>query len=211
MLRGWEFSNKVASTHGEPNTPHTRVLTRATISQILRALVLAAACATWDLRPTAQEVRPEYQLKAAFFSKFAQFVEFPESALTNSKTFNLCVARPNPFGRALDALIVGETLHGRPLAARDVSDPKAIDTCRLLFVPALLLSERKAFLTKAAALPILTVGDYDGFLEEGGIVNLRIVDGRVRFDINAASAHRAGVRLSSQLLRLALSVRRGPS
>jgi hypothetical protein len=176
----------------------------------LPVLLFTALCLSSGA-PAAQDVRPEYELKAAFVSKFPQFAEWPESALNNSKTFNLCVARPNPFGRALDALIAGEALRGRPLVARDITDPQAIDACQLLFVPALPASERKALLARAATRPILTVGDYEGFLDEGGIVNLHIVDGRVRFDINAASANRAGVRLSSQLLRLAVHVREGPS
>ena len=37
--------------------------------------------------------------------------------------------------------------------------------------------------------------------------NLRLVDGRVRFDVNVGAAERVGVRFSSQLLRLAVNVR----
>ena len=48
------------------------------------------------------------------------------------------------------------------------------------------------------------------FIDEGGIVALRMINGRVRFDINVEAANQAGLRLSSQLLQLALSVRGGP-
>jgi hypothetical protein len=159
----------------------------------------------------AQEVLPEYELKAAFVSKFPQFAEWPESALIDRKTFDVCVVRPSPFGQALEELIAEETLRGRRLVAREINDEQAIETCHVLFIPKLPLAQRKALLARAATRPVLTIGDYDGFLDEGGIVNLRIVDGRVRFDINAVSASRAGLRLSSQLLRLALYVRSRPS
>ncbi|MGH9372166.1 MAG: YfiR family protein [Vicinamibacterales bacterium] len=172
--------------------------------------LLLGAC-IWIAHPAAQDPGPEYRLKAAFVSKFPEFTEWPESALSNRKTLDLCVARPNPFGSSLSDLVVGETVRGRPLVARDVADARAIDTCQLLFVPRLPARARKALLARAATRPILTVGDYPGFLDEGGIVNLRLVDGQVRFEINVAAANRAGVRLSSQLLRLALNVRGGPS
>jgi hypothetical protein len=55
----------------------------------------------------------------------------------------------------------------------------------------------------------LTVGDERGFVDEGGMIALRVVDGRVRFDVNVTAARRAGLRLSSQLLQLAMSVRGG--
>jgi hypothetical protein len=40
-------------------------------------------------------------------------------------------------------------------------------------------------------------------------VALHLINGRVRFDINVEAANQVGVRLSSQLLQLALSVRGG--
>jgi hypothetical protein len=50
---------------------------------------------------------------------------------------------------------------------------------------------------------VLTVADRPGFLEEGGVIELKLSGGRVRFDINLAAAREAGLRLSSQLLQLA--------
>ena len=47
-------------------------------------------------------------------------------------------------------------------------------------------------------------------VDDGGIVRLRSVDGRIRFDIDVAAAQRAGLRVSSQLLQLALTVRGRP-
>jgi hypothetical protein len=43
------------------------------------------------------------------------------------------------------------------------------------------------------------------------VVQLRLVGNRVRFHIDAGTAERAGLRLSAQLLRLAVSVRGGRS
>jgi hypothetical protein len=172
--------------------------------------LLLLGASIWSAHPAAQGPGPEYQLKAAFVSKFPEFAEWPESALNGRKTLELCVASPNPFGNALADLVAGEELRGRPLVTRDVADARAIDTCQLLFVPQLAPSARKEFLARAAALPILTVGDYPAFLDEGGIVNLLVVNGQVRFEISVAAANRARLRLSSQLLQLALSVRGEP-
>jgi hypothetical protein len=43
------------------------------------------------------------------------------------------------------------------------------------------------------------------------MIALRVVNGRVRFDVNVDNARRAGLRISSQLLNLALTVRGGRS
>ena len=184
----------------------TRVSRRG-LAFIVSLVVLCVSGPSVD----AQESQPEYQLKAAFLSKFPEFTEWPESALSSRQTIEICVPRPSPFGKALAELVAGETLRGRTLVTREIGTVEAIDTCQLLFVPLRSAIDRKQLLARAEKLPVLTVGDYPSFLDEGGIVNLRIVAGRVRFEIDVTAADRAGVRLSSQLLRLAVNVRRGPT
>ena len=50
---------------------------------------------------------------------------------------------------------------------------------------------------------VLTVGDTDDFTTNGGIVQFKINDARVRIEIDAEGAGRANLRISSQLLSLA--------
>ncbi|MGE3277109.1 MAG: YfiR family protein [Vicinamibacterales bacterium] len=165
------------------------------------------ACATPVL--LAQDAPAEYQLKAAFVSKFAEFVEWPPVALDGRDSVDLCVAEPSPFGTALRDLVAGTQLRGRTLVAREVSAPDGIDTCHVLFVPAAPSLGRQAWLARASTRPILTIGDTPGFLEDGGILNLLVVDDRIRFDVDLVASTRAGLRLSSQLLQLALHVHGG--
>jgi hypothetical protein len=152
----------------------------------------------------------ERRLEAAVISKFPQFVEWPPASLNNRSTIDLCVAAPDPFGADLDDLVSNEGVNGRALAVRRVGRDDDLAACQLLFVPAEAGTTRPAILQRAAALPILTISDAPQFLDAGGVIRLRLVDGRMRFDVNVAAAQRVGLRISSQLLRLALTVR-GPA
>jgi len=169
----------------------------------------------WSLVPVAllvctvglrAEVVPERRLKAAIVSKFPQFVEWPDAAVEGRKTIDVCVAAPDPFGTDLQDLVSGEELNGRTLALRRVDAPSQVSDCHVLFLPA-RSGARRTLLAAATHLPVLTVSDDPGFLDAGGIVALRVVDGRVRFEVDDGAARRVGLRISSQLLRLALSVR----
>jgi hypothetical protein len=53
---------------------------------------------------------------------------------------------------------------------------------------------------------MLTVGETDGFAEHGGAINFVVQARKVRFQINPARAEQAGLKMSSQLLRLATLV-----
>jgi hypothetical protein len=171
------------------------------------ALVLMASS---TVRAVGQSARSdEDRIKAAVVSKITQFVDWPSTALAGRTSIDVCVAEPDRFGSDLAELAAGERVKGRDLAVRIVSTPHDLENCQLLFVPGRVRSGRHPLLASAESLPILTVGDYPTFMDDGGIVQLRMVDGRVRFDINLVAARHAGIQVSSQLLRLAVTVRGG--
>lgn len=169
-------------------------------------IVGIAAMVCVPARPVAQSTSDEYRLKAAFVYRFPQFVEWPDTAVQESTTLDLCVLRPNPFGSELEQLVTGESLSGRPLRVRAIDGADGIRGCHVLFAGE--HSDVIAEALKAVAdRPVLTIGENDHFLDTGGIIALRIVDRRVRFDVDAANAQKAGLRISAQLLNLAATVR----
>jgi hypothetical protein len=52
---------------------------------------------------------------------------------------------------------------------------------------------------------VLTVGESEGFLAAGGVINLKLDGGKVRMEISTAAAERAGLHISAKLLSLAQS------
>ena len=154
---------------------------------------------------TGQSDAHAYRLKAVFLHRFPQFVEWPETVWRDAPSGQLCVAQPNPFGAELSGLLRGESLRGRPLVTRDVSASAQLDGCHLLFVGA-GASGGDALLKAARERPILTVGETDAFLRSGGMITLKLINNRVRFEVNAGAVQRAGLRMSSQLLALATNV-----
>lgn len=165
---------------------------------------------TWPSAATATRAQPaadESRVKAAFLLRFAQFVEWPPESLNGRDAMQLCVVRPSPFGSDLRELASGERVKGRAVRIADVDAAGPFDACHVLFIPG--RATMRAVLRRVGSRHILTVGEGERFLEEGGIIRLRTIEGRVRFEIDAAAADRANLKVSAQLLRLALEVRRG--
>ena len=154
---------------------------------------------------SAQGVIEADRVIAAFLLRFPQFVEWPETALDGRDDFEICVAEPDPFGSHLEEMMAGQELNGRRLTSRRISGTRAIAGCHVLYVSS--VTERATALLEAAAgQPVLTVGESSDFLDRGGVIKL-LVGPRIRFEVNADAAARAGLMLSSQLLDLAVSVR----
>jgi hypothetical protein len=158
------------------------------------------------------EVAPtrEYQVKAVFLFNFAQFAVWPDTAFAGAGApFRIGILGDDPFGATLDRIVRGETVHGRPFLVVRSSDPAKLADCQVVFVSR---SEKPRLAEVIAALhgrPVLTVADTAGFAEQGGDINLVVVGGKVRLEINPAAAREEGLRLSSQLLSVGKIVGNG--
>lgn len=142
-------------------------------------------------------------VKAAFLVRFADFVTWP--ADSPSGPFSVCLSKSHDFGGAVATAATGVAVRGRPMVVRQLRGSDSISDCQLLYVaPA-----DEHLLRLSRGHPILTVGDGRGFCERGGVINLRVVDDRVRFEISLTHARAVGLSVDSQLLRLALAVHGG--
>lgn len=146
----------------------------------------------------------EYHVKGIFLYNFAKFVEWPAHAFkTHADPMTICTAGTNPFGTALETVIQDEKIRKRALLVRTVTETRQAAGCHILYFS---ISERKrsrSWLPELRRLSILTVGETEEFLQQGGIVAFRLKDSRVRFTIDGEAALRAGLKISSKLLRLA--------
>jgi hypothetical protein len=73
----------------------------------------------------------------------------------------------------------------------------------MVFVSALEARHTADILPRVQAAGVLTVGETPDFLREGGHARFYVENNRIRVEINAAVADRAGLKISSQLLTLA--------
>jgi hypothetical protein len=163
------------------------------------AIVLGALCV-----PGLRAQVDEYQVKAFFLYNFARYVEWPpESFKGMNDPIVICILGKNPFGGALQQAVAGKAVDGRAFVVRQVSDVPPGSNCHILFINS---SERKRFRSMAERLrgcAVLSVGETPGFTADGGVVNFKLENGKVRFEIDLEAAGRERLHISSKLLTLA--------
>ncbi len=146
----------------------------------------------------------EYQLKAVFLYNFVNFVTWPEGAFNGpTRPFVIGILGEDPFGSFLEKVVADETFKGRPVILKRSDSPAELTDCQILFISASNRSRLDFILRSVPSRHILTVGDFEGFMEAGGMINLTHADQRVRIEINVQSTRNAGLEVSSKLLRVA--------
>ena len=176
-----------------------RVLTR----QLLRCLVCAVVMLITGHARAQQPLEDE--VKAAFLLNFPKFTDWPASAFADDNTpISICLLGESPVAEHLSQLVQGERASGRPIVARAVKRAGPFEGCHILFIAR---SEKDTAKLLAGLGPgILTVGESNGFLQEGGIIGFVVENRRVRFDISQTRAAKAMLVMNARLLNVARSV-----
>jgi hypothetical protein len=143
----------------------------------------------------------EYEVKAAFIYNFSRFVQWPPSDL--DKPFVVGILGKDPFGAVLDESLNGKRADGREVVVRRFSRIENAAESNILFVSSSEEANLEQIVKGLHSLPVLTIGETSRFAERGGMINLTTQGNRIRFEINLDAIERSGLKVSSQLLRLA--------
>jgi hypothetical protein len=192
----------------DPVNPFRLHMRQIWAPRVSRYSIPVVCCITSLFHPAtaADEQSLEYQVKAAFVLNFTKFTEWPSSAFPAANSpFAICILGEDPFGGALDQIIQGEAIGGHRMAVQRIKRGSRPQGCQVLFIGQ---TEKDTGMVLAdLGAGVLTVGEGDSFLRDGGMISFIIENRRTRFDINLAAAENAGLKLSSRLLSVARSVK----
>jgi len=169
-----------------------------------------AFCATTAVAES--KTYPEHEVKAAFMYNFLKFTDWPEEKVPDgNEAVNIFVVGDYPECKTFRD-IQEKSQEGNPVRVQifksyeQMSDPNVLKDCHLLFI----CKNEKKYVGEILELVkdnnVLTVGEYEGFLEAGGIINFVEYREKLRFEVNMPAASEANLKLRSKLLKLAKRV-----
>jgi len=173
--------------------PHPIWSARFWLAAILAATLLPSAGARADSLA-------EDNAKAGFIFNFAKYTEWP-GAQAGSDLL-VCSLSGQSLSGKLESL-QDRQIQGRAIRVRVSTRPSEWRECQVLYITADEAQRIDTVLRSTAQSPVLTISDAPDFAQAGGIIGLKLRSGRIRFVINQGAARQAGLKLSSQLLKLA--------
>jgi hypothetical protein len=192
--------------------PASRIRTNHRLKICFRGwLVLALLMVSNGRNYAAQAaISREYQVKAVFLFNFAQFVEWPPSAFSETQApLVIGVLGEDPFGAFLDETVRGEKVNNRPLLVERYHRVDEIKSCHVLFVSQSEAARLEEIVAGLKGRSILTVSDAAGFAGRGGMIRFTTENNKIRLRINVEAAKAAELTISSKLLRPAVIVATG--
>lgn len=179
-----------------------------TMTCSLRSLVLLLSLAALMSggHVLAADIADEESVKIGYLTKLPKFVEWPfESRSITQAVFNFCVLG-NEDINAIAAAFAEQSIKSLQVNVIDTKRHSVLDQCQALYIASSESWRAREVLAATRSLPILTIGNTDGFCQQGGIINLVKQGGKLKFEINGQAAKEAGIRIAAQLMSIAIKV-----
>jgi len=155
----------------------------------------------------AQETHSEEAVKAAYLYRFGTYVEWPKESATGHP-FVIAVVGAPEVARELRHMLPGRLINNQTVQVREARRAQEVVGAQILYVGANNADFLRA-LSPGGNPPVLIVTDEERGLDLGGALNFVTVDKRVRFEVSLTAAERAQLKISADLLSVAIRVRGG--
>ncbi len=151
----------------------------------------------------AQTLEKEASLKAVFIYNFTRYVEWTLNA--DESEFIIGVVGNSVIDASLDEIARTSTVNSKKILIKRFSKPEEISYCHILFIPANTTFPLQSILEKTSK-GVLTIGEESGYAKMGTAFNFVLVNEKLKFEANLKVLDAEGLKVSSQLLKLAIII-----
>jgi hypothetical protein len=151
-----------------------------------------------------QEDSEEYDIKAAFIYQFTNYIDW--DSLVAGDEFVIGIIGNSPVKEQLAEIAKTKTVKGKKMVIRQYNKPEEIGLCHILFISRKAPFPLDDMLVKVRGKGTLTISEKEGYAKKGALINFIEVDEKLKFEANPKGINAAGLKASSQLLKLAIIV-----
>ena len=142
----------------------------------------------------------EYQVKAMFIFNFTKYIEWPEEKSGDS--FIIGVVGESEIFEPLERIAHQKKVGDKKIIVKMLSADDE-DYCDIVIVSKSKTNKLEQIEKKYAGKGVLIISDES---PRSAAINLVTRDNKIRFEINQSMAKSGGIKISSQLLSLAIEV-----
>lgn len=195
-------------------------LARMTFRKIIPVRFILATCLgvvspSFVMASAMEDMMTETRTKAETIYKILQFVTFPERSFnTADQPITVCMLGYDSFGKILEYVFKDKKIDGRSISIIRARQLKTLQETnqpyQVVYVSKSLQKEVPAVIGALMGRNCLVIGETPDFCQQGGMIQIKVLGQKARFDINATAVWQEDIKISSQLLKLASLVNSKP-
>lgn len=142
----------------------------------------------------------EQEIKAGLLYNFLKYIDWPESANTSAQV-TVCLLGDDPFKEYLRPM-QSRSVKQKNISLYNLKSHTAVERCHLLYISADAKDQWMEFSPFISGKSILTVGDFNGFIDLGGMIEFNRIGKHIGVNINPAAMRAVHLNVQERLLKL---------
>lgn len=168
-----------------------------------RACLLFVFAIALTVNGTAQE-RPTHEIHAAMLYNFIKYVQWPNEGEAGDFVVGV-IGDENVFN-TLKAWYDGKAKGTKKYVIKKLSSPDEANICQVVYVGKSKNRDFDVIKSSVSGKSILTITDGNGMAEKGSCINFKVIDGKLKFELNQAMVSGSNLKVSTQLSSMAILI-----
>jgi len=152
---------------------------------------------------TAQE-RPTHELHAAMLYNFIKYVQWPNESEPGDFVVGV-IGDENVFN-TLKTWYDGKAKGTKKYVIKKLSSAGEAESCQVVYVGRSKNRDFDLIKTSVTGKSVLTVTDGNGMGQKGSCINFKVIDGKLKFELNQATVTGSNLKVSTQLSSMAILI-----
>lgn len=152
----------------------------------------------------AAQERPLHEIHAAMLFNFIKYIQWPNEG--EAGEFVVGVIGDDNVFNTLNQWYNGKAKGSKKYVIKKLTSADESSSCQVVYVGK---SKNKEFVNiqnNISGKSILTITDGNGLGEKGSCINFKVIDGKLKFELNQSTVTSANLKVSSQLSSMAILI-----
>ena len=164
-------------------------------------VLMVAMIAT--LNGNAQE-KPIHEIHSAMLYNFIKYVQWPNEGETGDFVVGV-IGDENVFN-TLKTWYDGKSKGSKKYVIKKLASAEEATGCQVVYVGKSKNRDFDVIKSSVTGKSILTITDGNGMGLKGSCINFKVIDGKLKFELNQASVTGSNLKVSSQLSSMAILI-----
>ncbi|MGK7392208.1 MAG: YfiR family protein [Candidatus Cyclobacteriaceae bacterium M2_1C_046] len=148
--------------------------------------------------------RPVYELHSMMIYNFLKYIQWPDDQSGND--FVITVYGDDEVYNTLNTWYGNKQKLNRKIVVKKAGSVAEIGNPHLIYVGTKASNQFEEVMTKIDPAATLVITDKRGLAEKGSCINFRIINDRLKFELNQEAVSKSNLKISSQLTSMAILI-----
>lgn len=170
----------------------------------MKAIILFLFTFLITIAPEPVQDKSPAEIHSAMVYNFMKYVNWSDENISGE--FIIAVYGSDEVYNTLNQWYNDKPKGGKKIKVKNIKNISEFATAHVLYISKTKNKEFDAIHTIIKGKPVLSITDSNNLGQKGAAINMKVIDGKLKFEINQKTFEESGLRVSSQLTAMAIMI-----